>query len=394
MEARNLRLQPWRYIYEVGDQLAGQGHAVTVLTDGGDGQGKEKSLKGLPLVRLPSVSSRWRRKNRALGEVIQRIQPDIILWHVGLSSFLHEGFETGWERPVIGIFTSPIYTWSDFARLGWVKSLSGYRLSAVHLLGTVAPKWLIKRRMRASQFQCLVVQTETVSKQLVQSGLWDRPVHVISPGVDACWQHPDKHDRDGVRASAGYTAADTVALYFGSPAPLRGLPTLLEALTRGRHADPTLKLLVLSRRRGGELLREEAALRRMVQRSPAKDRIQVIDGFLDEAALVRYLASCDLVVLPFELVSSDAPLSILEARTLGKPVVTTRLGCLPELTSSDYLAEPADPDSLADAIIRAAATTRSNGPSDFKINQPGMQALPIRSWQEVGEDWTHLVQSI
>ena len=31
----NLRLQPWRYLHEVARQLAGQGHYVTVVSDGG-----------------------------------------------------------------------------------------------------------------------------------------------------------------------------------------------------------------------------------------------------------------------------------------------------------------------------------------------------------------------
>jgi glycosyltransferase involved in cell wall biosynthesis len=241
--------------------------------------------------------------------------------------------------------------------------------------------------MNGGTLDRLVVQTSTTRQRLLEHGLRAEQVQVVTPGVDPLWGTFDGTD-DATRGQLGYGPCDTVVLYFGSPAPLRGLHTLIRALEIGRRSDPSLKLLILSRRRADELRREDAELGQLLSESAIGPHVKVVSGFLDEAALVRHVVACNVVALPFEVIPSDAPLSLLEAQALGKPVVTTTVGCLAELVAQgrSYLAAPADPHSLAQALCRAGsheATTPTRAVE-----------RPARSWQQMGEEWSRIIQSL
>jgi glycosyltransferase involved in cell wall biosynthesis len=384
----NLRLQPWRYLHEVARQLAGQGHHVSVISDGGGPESPEEPVDGVCVQRIPTVSApRW-RANPLLRRAIEQIGADVILWHVGLTSFLHQRLG-GWSgAPVVGILTSPIYRRHELARLGLGRIARGYRLSAVHVLGTLMPKRALRRSMSGGKLDRLVVQTSATRQRLLEHGLQADQVQVVAPGVDPIWSAYDSAG-DATRGRLGYGASDTVILYFGSPAPLRGLHTLIRALEIGRRSDPTLKLLILSRRRADELRREDAELGQLLNHSTISSHVNVVSGFLDEAALVRHVAACDIVALPFEVIPSDAPLSLLEAQALGKPVVTTTVGCLAELVAQgrSYLATPADPHSLAQAVCRAGRNLQAPVPA-LAVERPA------RSWQQMGEEWSRIIQSL
>jgi glycosyltransferase involved in cell wall biosynthesis len=392
----NLRLQPWRYLIEVARQLAGQGHRVTVISDGSDSASVQSLGDGVLVYRVPTVSQPWWRVSSPMRQIIQQIRPEVLLWHVGLTSFAHQDLDGWGQIPIVGIFTSPIYRPQEIFRLGLSKITRGYNLSAVHTLGALTPRPYLRQLMRRNKWRCLVVQTQTTRQRLLADGLWTRPIEVIAPGIDKVWSASRAKGAPETRAMLGYSPSDKVVLYFGSPAPLRGLHTLTRAFEMARCADPSLKLLVLSRRRAAELLKEDAELRQLLQHSPLSQHVQVVSSFLDEETLVRHVAACDVVALPFELVPSDAPLSLLEAQALGKPVVTTRVACLPELAAHgvSYLAHPADPLSLAEAL-KQAGTALSNHRQDTGLTVGSDRPVSSgRSWQEMGEEWSHFVERL
>jgi glycosyltransferase involved in cell wall biosynthesis len=377
----NKRLQPWRYLIEVALGLAQDGHSVTLISDGARLPDPGEHLCGLPLFRLPGLRPRAGQGYSSLRDALAAIRPQVILWNAGLTSLLYQDFHLYPPAANIAIFTSPLYTLPELARLG-PGDLFRYRsLAAVHLLGSLLPRRLLRSRLRRSGLRLLVTQTGATRDQLRQARLWPGPIEVIPPAVDKAWRPLPPAERLLARQELGFTPADCVVVYFGSPAPLRGLPDLVQAVELARRENPFLKLLVLSRRRPGELRSEDRSLSRFTSSNPAF--IRLVDGLLDPPALVRFVAAADLAALPFRLVPSDAPLSLLEARSLGLPVVTTRVACLPELAAPGphYLADPAAPASLARALLQAAAN-------------PPLPAPARRDWREVQQAWSGLLQAI
>jgi glycosyltransferase involved in cell wall biosynthesis len=345
-------------------------------------------MEGVPLRRLASASSpRW-GANRELERAIGELDPQVVIWHLGLTSLLHQSLAPAEGRLSVGIFTSPLYRFGELARLGLLRLARGYRLSSLHLVGSLLPARLLRRRDFESRLRTLVVQTHTTRRRLLDRRLWRGKLQVIPPGVDPAWLTWGG-DRQASRRRLGYSDSDLVVVYFGPPEPLRGLPTLLRAFALAYPREPRLKLLVLSRPRDGH----PAGLERPLRDLGIQQVTRLVDGSLDPEQLARHVAAGDLVALPFELVPSDAPLSPLEAQALGQPLVTTRVACLPELAPGEgcYLAEPSDPVSLAQAILRCAAAGRGGSKQGMNNSHPHKT---IRNWSAVGEEWTHLFQSL
>ncbi len=74
-------------------------------------------------------------------------------------------------------------------------------------------------------------------------------------------------------------------------------------------------------------------------------------GWLDAAAVDRLLGEADLLVLPSR--AENQPIAILEAMARGLPVVSTRVGAIPEQVThgeSGLIVPPGDPVALADAL--------------------------------------------
>ena len=219
---------------------------------------------------------------------------------------------------------------------------------------------------------------------------------MIRPGVDEAWRAFPLSDASEIRTRLGYAPTDIVILYFGSPVPLRGLHTLIKAFELARRDIRSLKLLVLSRRRRDELLCEDAELDCLLSYNELSQHVKVISGYLDRETLVKHVAASDVVALPFELVPSDAPLSLLETQALGKPIVTTDVACLAELVSGgdSYLAQPADPYSLAQALQKASEDRGARSAGSGMISERSAIQSGIRSWQQMGKEWSQLIQNL
>ena len=340
------------------------------------------------ITHLPSVRNPIWRSNIQLQETIIQLAPDVILWHVGLFSFLHQYLKGPPNIPIVGFFSSPSYKFTDLVRLGIGKLIREYKLTALHITASIVPPQVFYSRIIRSGLSGLVVQTNTTRNQLINLGLRPTDVQVIPPGVGEIWHHPPKTFNLDHRQNLGFKPDDVVIAFFGSPGCLRGTMTLVEAFSIAKKRNLSLKLLVLSRRHPRELAKEHNSLTRIIDENRWKEHIKIIDGYLCEEELVGILDVADVIALPFELVPSDAPLSILESVTLGKPIVTTNVACLPEIASpgQHYLAEPADRVSLSQAILQSAQ----------KINpqKPLRCEHPYRSWGEVAEEWKHLILSL
>ncbi len=125
--------------------------------------------------------------------------------------------------------------------------------------------------------------------------------------------------------------------------PIKGVRYLIEAMPKVRQAVPEAYFVLW----GDGPDRE--ALEVLARKLGVADRIRFA-GYQPDAS--RRLALVDCAVL--SSLSEGFPFVLLEAMALGRPVVATRVGGIPEIVGEDeaLLVEPANADALADAVVR------------------------------------------
>lgn len=383
-------LQPWRYLIGAAHTLAHRGHEVMLLTDRASAVAAHGRLQGLAL--LPCRGTRWPTPSTL--QLARTQKADVVLWHVGRTTFLVPPWSVPIQKdapPVVAVWTSPIYRPHELLRLGCSTLCRSLPLAAAHLLGLLARGGVISQALRTGRLSALVVECEHTRARLCALGVEAQRIHVLRPAIDPLWFQSslDPKERRMVRCAMGYEDDELLVGTFGPAEPLRGLPDLLSALTVARDEQPNLRLLAFCRsQRDGNA--DGYALAGQGAARGAEGWARFVRGWVEPAALARCLAACDLIALPFRLVPSDVPLSVLEAMALGQPVVVTNVSCLPELVprGSGLAVPPAAPDALAEAI---AFLARSQGLR--KYLGAAARARAAR-WQSEHEEarWEHLLE--
>ena len=173
--------------------------------------------------------------------------------------------------------------------------------------------------------------------------------------------HPvyDQYVRPGgsaaaARESLGIDPGRRIVLFFGLVRPYKGLEDLLEAFAILREeAD----LLV-----AGEAYSGREALHGRMERPDLAGRVRWIDRFIPDGEVDALFRAADVVALPYRSATQSGVAQI--ALAFRKPLVLTRTGGLPELVEegrTGFLAEPCDPESLADALDAALAISAEPG---------------------------------
>lgn len=195
----------------------------------------------------------------------------------------------------------------------------------------------------------LVMMESAVHRVL---GLYRRNLAcVVAPSRFFCaklaeWGWPQerlRHVPNFVRAelySPGYEPGD-YALYFGRLAPEKGIATLIDAAAR---AGVALRI-------AGTGPIEEALRARAKRLGNVR-----FEGYVAGQALHDLVRGARVVVLPAEWYE-NAPLSVLEAYALGKPVIGARIGGIPELIQegeTGFLFPSGDGAALAELLATVA----------------------------------------
>ncbi len=174
-------------------------------------------------------------------------------------------------------------------------------------------------------------------------GLRADRVTVIHNAVDC--KAADVVEPAALHLEFGFPIGARILVAAGRLSPEKGHRVLLEAMARLADMDPPVHLLLL-----GEGV-EEATLRRQAQLNGSAARV-VFAGFRPQP--LPYMAAADVVVNPS--FSEGLPNVLLEAFSLGKPVIATDVGGTSELVHHErtgWLVPPGDAAALA-ARIRSA----------------------------------------
>jgi len=168
--------------------------------------------------------------------------------------------------------------------------------------------------------RALVVQTDREAV-LVREFAPAAKLRTIAPGIDlASWSHPEEDLPDGVDLPERYF------LFVGRLASNKGLPTLVEAISRLAPAE-RLPVVFMGRDWGERAAIESLATRRGV--SDSVHFLEFVERPTTYRAVIRRAAA---LVLPSEWEAFG--LVLLEAMAAGTPVVATSVGGVPDVLDS------------------------------------------------------------
>jgi glycosyltransferase involved in cell wall biosynthesis len=148
---------------------------------------------------------------------------------------------------------------------------------------------------------------------------------------------PIREKREAVRSELGWTNRK-VLMTFGLLSRGKGLETMLRALPAVVNAVPETLYAIVGqthpevKKREGEAYRQE--LQQLIRNEGLERNVVMVDRYLDEEELVRYLTACDLYVTPYPGVQQITSGTLAYAVGLGRPVLST-----PYIYAQDLLSD-------------------------------------------------------
>jgi glycosyltransferase involved in cell wall biosynthesis len=188
-----------------------------------------------------------------------------------------------------------------------------------------------------------VVHSES-DRELLSRIVPDRPIAVLPHPVVSAFAG----DRERARRELGISGP--LVLFLGLVRRYKGVELLLDAAPRIVAATGATIAVV------GEVFPEARSLERRRQSSPVRDSILWRDEYVTEEEMARWLAACDVVVLPYRYVSGSG----IAARAIaaGRPMAAAAVGGLVETVRPGETGElfaPGNAEALAGAVERVLA---------------------------------------
>jgi glycosyltransferase involved in cell wall biosynthesis len=358
-----MKLQPWLTLSEIGVRLQSAGHEVWLATDG-----ESNEVLPLPTRRFRSLRG---TDSAAITAWLKDLAPHRSVVSVSPFSLATANWHAAFDpQSTWAFFPYALYNVREMAS-AWRHLRNSERWGYGRNL--LIPQELWRQRL-AQRFRSVICQSRRTADRLGA----DISFEVIQPGLDLMQWQP-------VVAPTLMADKKRTFLYVGSPKAIRGFEFLLKAMLR---LPPEICLRVLAR---GLDAYAEAQLKAHMKKIGLCSRVSIRGGWLPPEDLRAEIQNASAVVLPFILVPSELPVSVMEVVACGTPVIVSDIDGLPEAAGSAGITVPAgDPIALAEAMKSFAA--------DGRRQQILREACRVRrqqylGWPEVSSRWAAVLEA-
>ena len=268
---------------------------------------------------------------------------DLIHSHYWMSGVAAQELKSRWKVPMIHMFHT----------LGVMKQ------RVARSLDEVEDDYRLKREkdlLKLADRIVVATPAERVQLQwLYQADI--KNVIVIPPGVDLSRFYPIP--KDEAQEFIGMPPCERMLLFVGRIEPLKGIDTLLEAITLMRHEGMFAEIPFCLSIIGGdpdaiqENMSVEMTRLQELRRQFDLDGMVTFLGKRSQDTLPYYYSAAEAVLVPSQYESFG--MVALEAMACGTPVVASQVGGLAFLVQdgvTGYTVPTSDPQALADRLIR------------------------------------------
>jgi D-inositol-3-phosphate glycosyltransferase len=271
----------------------------------------------------------------------KNIQYDLVHSHYWLSGLAGAILQDAWDVPLLQMFHT----------LGLMKQRIGrtpderegdYRIEG--------------ERSVLDRSDLIVAATEAERSQLeMLYGLNHQKVRIVSPGVDIHHFYPIPQDE--AKEAIGIPVKDRMALFVGRIEPLKGLDTLIKAISivkkkcKAFECPHYLVIIGGDPEEDKEMMSAEMRRLQTLCEQLGLDDMVLFLGKRDQNTLPYYYSAAEVVVMPSHYESFG--MVALEAMACGTPVIASRVGGLVFLVKegeTGYFVPSQDPEALANKL--------------------------------------------
>jgi glycosyltransferase involved in cell wall biosynthesis len=212
----------------------------------------------------------------------------------------------------------------------------------VHIRQQMEPR-RVKQYWLAKPNRLLAICNE-IREVAIEGGVDPNCVQVVYSGVDLS-SKVEQVNRGLIRQRYGLHPGQLIIGAVGNLFPRKGYEFLLEALTEIRKTIPNVHCVIV-----GE--GDDGYHKQLMNLVNERDLNSVVTFAGFQSNVLEYMADFDVVVLPSIL--EGFGIVLLEAMAMGKPVVASRVGGIPEAVEDSVtgiLVPPANSRKLAEALV-------------------------------------------
>lgn len=286
----------------------------------------------------------------------ENLEYDLIHSHYWLSGRLGTWAQSLWNRPHV----------TTFHTLGEVKNGTGAGVKEPHFR-IAAEKQIVRACHR------ILAPTERERDSLIT--LYGAPlekIDIVPCGVNLNLFFPQS--KTAARKKLELDPTDIILLYVGRFEAVKGLNTLLEAMTHLKE-HRRIRLVIVGG--DGDNTPEYQTMEQTTRRLAIDQKVMFV-GRIDQNHLPPYYSAADALVVPSH--SESFGMVGLEALACGRPVVSTPVGAVDSLirrTQAGCIVPDSSPRSLADGILTIISDHTIPAAEDIR------QAILEYSWSNV-----------
>jgi glycosyltransferase involved in cell wall biosynthesis len=335
------------YVYYLSNELMKRGNLAYIVTGYDESRDVKvnqqhyvfflKTLKAPVVKSFLFAGAAFRKLNKIRGSF------PVDITHVNLPLVPSFAVPRGFGKTLISTVHS---TWKGEAEA--IKGEPYSRLNSNEKF-MVSFNWFLRvfeEKMLERSNKIIAVSDFTRRELLQYYKVKEDKIRVIHNGVDVNKFQPAS-DKRKTKKELGFNPDDIAILSVGRLYARKGLFTLIESMSLVTRKFKSAKFIIA----GKGLSNEMKKLVSYATKLGVKDNI-VFTGYFPDKKLPKLYQAAD--VFAFSTFYENLPFAVLEALSTGLPVVTTRVGGIPEMVEdgkNGFLVEPFNSRELADRIL-------------------------------------------
>ncbi|HYM87542.1 MAG TPA: glycosyltransferase family 4 protein [Nitrospiraceae bacterium] len=200
------------------------------------------------------------------------------------------------------------------------------------------------QRYWLDRVEAVIAISRQIEQSLIAGGVAVKKVRTLYSGIDL-FKRQLTHDGQAIRQMIGIPDGAVLLGTIANLFPRKGYEVMLQALPAIVRAAPTVHYVIV----GTDGSDYADRLKQLAHELKIADRVHIV-GFQDPVQ--PFLASLDLYVHP--ALMEGFGIAVVEAMAMGKAVVATTTGGLPEVVAqgeTGLLVPPGDVESLAATVV-------------------------------------------